>query len=182
MDYQRVLFLRERAAFYLEVLDSVKDSDLAYQREEINTYIMRPLFFGLHFRSYFDSESEVIEAPADYCLPQLLLNNLGYSVNWYRNFANLILYVWGPQGEQAAYDAWGDLPSDAADSVVPYETVERAVEEHLVPVAENLKEVADATVDVVAETGKTLLKVIKNPFDTAVALGALIYLFSARKK
>ena len=176
IEYQRMLFLKERADFYLEVLDSVDGSELWYQRQEIYTYILRPLLFGQHFEQYFDSETEVIMGPLDYCLPQLLANHLGYSVNYYRSFAHFVRWWHSDEMHQAVHQYWDDLPSEIAEKYLgPWEIYQRWTEEHAKPVLRNLKEIGSVAKDVAVETGKTLARVVKNPFGTAVALGAIIY-------
>jgi hypothetical protein len=182
-DYRRVLFLKERAEFYLEELERVRLEPLWYQRQELYTFILRPLLFGLHFESYFDAESAVIEAPADYCLPQLLANNLGYSANYYRHFAYLLDFMFSQDGQEAWVDFWYTKPTDSvADAAKgPLERSHRWIDENVKPVAQNLAEIGGAAGEVAVEGIKTLAKVVRNPFGTAVALGALVYFLSTRK-
>lgn len=183
LDYQRVEFMLERADFYMEVLERVFDDGLDYQRQEIYTYILRPLLLGLHFESYFDAESEQIDATADYCLPQLFANKLGYTVNYYRSFSHFVRWMFSEESEAAYVNFWADLPSDTAEAVLgPHEKHQRYYKEHVEPVLDNLADIGSGALEAGTAAVKTLASLVKNPIGTAVGLGVFLYWLSQRKR
>lgn len=172
--FAEIADMLELANFYMDVLEEVRYESLDYQREWIVKYIMRPLFFGLHWNVFFDEESGEIERGAYYCMPQRIANRLDYQVNDFRTAADILFT-----------DSWIDNFTDLWASPLaqsleanfgPAEKYERLYEDEVKPVMNNLKEIGSAAVEATGAAAKTAWSIVKNPVGTALGLGVVIYL------
>ncbi len=172
--------LRELSSFYLQVLDEVADGSLEDQRDQIYRFILRPLFFGLHYKSYFDDESGEWAGPSLYCAPQRIATGLGVAVNVFRVIVdsgiNTLELIWWMQG--GAY--WDKLIHKAAVSV---EEVSGGLaiwyDDQMAPAMEDARKVAEASLEMAKAAAKAAVGLIKSPIPlmlVAAAVGGFLYL------
>ncbi len=161
--------LRKLASFYLAILDEVAGSSVADQRDQIYRFILRPLFWGLHYRVYFDDESGDWAGPSLYCAPQRLANRLGLAVNGFRALVDSGIASLEQFWDTTA-DYWGAQIHDL-DVTIEEVTGGLAIwwDTEMAPAVEDARKVAEASLKMAQNVGTAVAAIARSP----VALIAL---------
>lgn len=145
--------LLERAKFYNEVVEEVANDSAEAQRLELWDFVVAPMFFGQGFKTYFDSDTDWITKPSDYCSPMRIANQLGVSVNLYDE-------LWG-RYDKFSVIAWWIPLSPAAEGVSDMiennvgsaEEVTRFYRKAIKPALDSAKEGRDASLALLETAG-----------------------------
>ena len=166
--------LRELSSFYLQILNEVADGSLADQRDQIYRFILRPLLFGLHYKSYFDDESGEWSGPSLYCAPQRIANRLGVAVNVFRELVDSGLYslefIWwlhgGAYWEKLIHEASVTVEDAAGGLAVWYDG-------QMAPAVAEARKIAEASLELAKLLAQTSAGALKSPIPLMLAAAAV---------
>lgn len=184
--FKRIHELQERGHFYLEILHEVQNNSLADQRDQIFRFILRPLFFGLHYKVYFDDETPEYTGAPFYCEPLGLSLKIESTVNIYRQLIIESLFGSPVFGSPEFWDDVSTYWADQLHDIVPWETAQAATavwyHDEMKPAVDAAKQVSDASLEAAKEVAESLAKVARNPLPLIAAIVAGFALVLAARK